>query len=210
MGESDPACCKVGAAIDRYSLGEGFNQRLIDRWTGTDRPEAEGYRPLTDWFNRRLMKHAFDRNGLDTTGVRIDREYRALTGSDHLAGEEVRMSLTDSGLDVDTLERSFVSWSTMKRHLTDCLEAEKELPEAQTEWERNSIAIARGQLEAKVDAALSSLHSKGELPGGTDATIAVTVELTCPECHLRVPLETALDRGHICPDHDIAGNSDDH
>lgn len=206
MTEPEDTCCKVGEAIARYDLDERaneqetFNDRLIARWKGDGVGTAQGYRPLTEWFNKQLLKREYDRTGIEAAGTRIDRDYEAL-GDETLESEEVRDSLRSRGVDVERVEGSFVSWSTMQRHLKDCLGAEKEPQRARTNWERNSIEFARDQLESKVDDALSSLDSKGELQRASDAEVSITVELSCPECPLRVPLEQALERGYICEDH---------
>lgn len=202
VGSSSP-CCKVGTAIVQYRLGEDFDEHLIDRWRGDGRLEAQGYRPLTKWFNQRLLKHEFDVNGLDATGARLRHNYDALADDESLQAEEVRVALTDAGVDVETLEGSFVSWSTMQRHLTDCLKAEKTREPARTDWERNSVEFAKQQLDAKVQSALSSLATKGTIPRGSEAEVSIAVEVVCPECRIRVPFETAIDRGYICPDHGI-------
>ena len=89
----------------------------------------------------------------------------------------------------------------MQRHLKDCLGEEKERQRASTDWERNSIKFARDQLRSKVEDALTSLDSKGELHNDDDTEIAITVELSCPECPLRVPLERALEQGYVCDQH---------
>ena len=201
------ACCKVGAAIERFDLdetadmAESFDDRLVARWKGEGRNTAQGYRPLTEWFNKRLLKREYDRNGVAAGGTRLDREYEALTGDDDVRLEEVRGALRSDGVDVDAVERSFVSWSTMQRHLTGCLDAEKEPQRAETDWERNSVAVARDQLTAKVESAVRSLSSKGELEDGEDVDVSVTIELECPECPLRVSLDRAIDRGYVCEEH---------
>ena len=206
MSEESTACCKVGAAIERYGLDdtvddERFDDRLLRRWTGRGRSSPQGYRPLTRWFNQRLMKAEYDRRGLDASQLRLDREYDALVGDDEIRREELGNSLVDAGIDADRLESSFVSWSTMQRHLTGCLDASKPTEPSKTDWERNSVEVARTQLEDKLEEALGSLGSKGDVEGADRAEISVSIELGCPECPLRVPLSEALDRGYVCLEH---------
>lgn len=206
MSEDVETCCKVGEAIVEYDLDddagkyETFDERLVARWKGEDIGNAQGYRPLTDWFNKRLLRQAYERADVPTTGNRLDQDYETL-GEDDLQAEELRDSLRSIGLDVDTVENSFVSWSTMQRHLKNCLEEEKERQRASTDWERNSIDFARDQLRSKVEDALTSLDSKGELHNNNGTEIAVTIELSCPECPLRVPFERALEQGYVCDRH---------
>lgn len=207
MIDETEACCKVGAAIAAYDLDartskyESFDDWLVARWKGDEIGTAQGYRPLTEWFNKQLLKREYDRRSLQVAGTRVDRDHAALTGDDDLRSGEIRDVLRSEEVDVESLERSFVSWSTMQRHLTDCLGERKEPQEAQTDWERNSVEFAREKLESKIDDALHSLSSKDELRNADQANVSVRIELGCPDCPLRVPLEEALDRGYICKDH---------
>ena len=93
------------------------------------------------------------------------------------------------------------SWSTMRRHLVDCLDAEKEPRTAGTDWERESVDIARRQLVEKVNDALSSYETKGEIAGATGADVSVQVQLSCPECPTRRSLTDAIAVGYVCRDH---------
>ena len=199
--------CKVDRALDEYDLDtvvaghDTVDEYLLVRWNGTDGRSAEGYRPLTDWFNKRLLKSVFDENGRDATGTRLQSEYEALTGDDELVREEVTDDLRMDGIGVDEVLDDMISWSTMRHHMKSCLEGEKDRPDPTSEWERRSVDIARNQTEEKVADALSSLDSKGRLPGGSAADTSVQVQLQCPVCHVRVPFEEALSRGYVCEEH---------
>lgn len=199
--------CKVDHAVDEYPLdtvvtgNETVDEYLLTRWNGTDGRSADGYRPLTEWFNKRLLKYAYDENGRDTTGTRLDSEYEALTGEDELLKEEVADDLRATGVDVDTVLEDMVSWSTMRHHLKRCLDGEKQQTTATTDWERRSVDIARDQTIEKATQALGSLDTKGELSGGSAAEVIVQVQLQCPICHVRVPFDEALSRGYVCEEH---------
>ena len=79
MSDDVETCCKVGEAIVSYDLDddasehETFDERLVARWKGEGIGTAQGYRPLTDWFNKRLLRQAYERAGVPTTGNRLDR-----------------------------------------------------------------------------------------------------------------------------------------
>lgn len=207
--------CKIDRALDEYELDtvvsghDTVDEYLLARWNGADGRSAEGYRPLADWFNKRLLKHAYDEGGRDATGTRLQSEYDALTGDDELVREEVADDLRMDGIDVDEILDDMISWSTMRHHLKSCLEAEKDRPDSTSEWERRSVDIARHQTEEKAAAALSSLDSKGTLPGGSRADTFVQVQLQCPVCHVRVPFDEALSRGYICEEH-LSGENAEH
>lgn len=199
--------CKVDDAIDHYSLGApstesgSIDDYLVARWTGSDHHKSVGYRRLADWFNRRLLRQVYDEHGRSTTGTRVDSEYEALTDGDDLLRQEVANDLASVGIDADALVDDMVSPRTMHRHLTGCLGADKGPREARTDWERDSVAVARAQLEEKVEKAASALASKGEFRGADAADVEIDIHLSCPECTTRVPFESGRRQGYVCEDH---------
>lgn len=202
--------CKVDVAIERYGLSaptsryDSIDDYLMTRWTGSDGGGSEGYKSLTTWFNKRLLSRVYEQNGRDVTDVRLDAEYEALVGDDELAYGDVASDLATDGIDADELTRGMASWSTMRRHLNDCLGGEKPTAEATSDWEQTSIDIARERVREKTESALKSLGKKGRLAGATTAGVDVQVKVSCAECPTRVPLEDAIDRGYVCQEHNVA------
>lgn len=201
------AGCKVDAVVDQYGLEparagyDAVDAYLEDRWTGADGRSPDGYRTLAEWFNKRLLKHVYDEHGRETVGRRLDGDYDALTGDDELLREEVLDDLRADGIDADALREDMVSWSTLRHHLKGCLDAEKAPERAATDWERESVRIARERTAEKVAEALRSLDAKDRLPNAERAEVDIQVQLSCPECPVRVPLSEALSRGYVCRDH---------
>lgn len=200
--------CKVDRTIERYELEradprhESLNEGLLARWKGTDGHTAAGYRTLTEWFNKRLLKRVYDDRGRESIDAQIDADYEALTADDALIRDETIERLAADGIDGERLRDDMVSWGSMKTHLTECLNGSKERATARTEWERNSITVAREVAADKVDEALTSLANKDELRGIDSSTVEVQVRLQCDDCPTRVPLDVALERGYICDRHD--------
>ncbi len=199
--------CKVDEVVERYDLEtadpryESLDEGLLGRWTGADDHEAVGYRPLTEWFNKRLLRQVFDEHGRDALGDRIDHDYRALTGDDDLVREEVVESLEADGVDAETVREDMVSWGTMRTHLKECLGGTKDRPTGSGDWERETVSMARSFATEKVESAVSSLASKGAIAGVDDASVSIAVQLACDHCPTRVPFEVALDRGYVCEQH---------
>lgn len=204
---SEPAGCKVDFVIDRYDLTppesgyETIDEYLVARWTGDGNRDAIGYQQLTTEFNKRVLKVVYERNGRETIGTRLESEFEALTGDDDLLRQEVADDLATNGIDADAVLDDMVSWSTMRRHIKECLEAEKETTQSTSNWELESIDIARNQVAEKASKALRSLSTKEALPDGHEAEVDVQIKLSCPECPTRVPMEDAIDRGYVCKDH---------
>lgn len=199
--------CKVDRLIEKYDLEppepryDDIDERLLARWTGADGGSADGYRPLTEWFNRRVLRSIYAEHGRETIGTRLENEYETLTDGEELARQELIDDLAADGIDIEQFYDDTISWSTMRHHLKDCLDGTKERETSTTDWERESIRIAREHATKKVQEAVSSLASKDELPGGKKADVQVDVQVSCPECPTRVPLQDAVSRGYICKDH---------
>jgi hypothetical protein len=204
---SDPGC-KIDDVTERYDLEsvdpiyDSIDEGLLVRWTGGGKRTAMGYRSLTEWFNKRLLKAIYDDHGRETLAARLDSDYEVLTGDADLIGEELFESLRADGIDSDRLERDLVSWGTMRTHLKECLGGHKEPQTASTDWEQESIEKAIEVAEQKTESALSALSNKGTLAGGSAAGIDVQIRLSCQSCPTRVPFDIALQRGYICENHD--------
>jgi hypothetical protein len=199
--------CKVDRVIEQYGLRaadpvyESLDEGLLARWTGADGRTEMGYRSVTEWFNKRLLKRVYDEHGRETLGARLDSDYEVLQHGDELVRAELLEALRTAGIDGDGLADDLVSWGTMRNHLQECLDGEKAPETASTDWEVASVETAVGVTEAKTEEAVAALASKGRLAGGNDAAIDVAVRLTCGSCPTRAPFEVALERGYVCEDH---------
>lgn len=199
-------CCKVGKAIQVHDLDSGVreddtNEHLVARWIGSDDYTEEGYRSLAKWFNKRIMHDVYLDAGRSVSETRIDADYDALNADEQSVREDIADDLRVDGIDVNALEGDFVSRATMRRHLTDCLGAEKERKPATTDWELEKIEHGRTHFHKSVSSAIQSLANKDELPGGNQANVETPIVLSCPECTARIELETALSRGYVCREH---------
>jgi hypothetical protein len=116
---------KVARLIGEYGLGEEFGDELERRWTA-DGDERESLRDLADAFNRRLLESALTAAGASTVSGEASNLYRLLTGDDVSSGmrTEARARLERDGVDVDQLERDFVTYQAIRAHLTEYRDAE--------------------------------------------------------------------------------------
>ncbi|QLD89123.1 hypothetical protein HWV07_08800 [Natronomonas salina] len=201
------AQCKIDIVCDRYGLDNSgsrytsVDDRLLNRWTGGDGRSPDGYRTLTEWFNKRLLKSVYDKHGRNTTGKRISSDYQALRGDDDLLREEVMDDLRADGINPERVCSDMVSYSTMREHLNSCLEGEKQVDQSNSDWEQRSLEMAKNITRSKVREALSSLDTKDVLPEGDEADIEIQILLSCPECPIRIPIADAVERGFVCKDH---------
>ena len=202
-------CCKIDRVVEERQLAAprrytgDLHDYLVAKWVGAGHHEAIGYRPLVDWFNKRLMRAVYRRHNRSDTEARITAEYETLSGSgfEQYQRQEVLADLSADGVDGEALAADFISKSTLSRHLKNCLGASKETNAGNSDWERDQIEFARENFRGNIDSALNSLGTKGRLPDIDNANVQTPVLLACSECPTRVSLETALDQGYICSTH---------
>lgn len=201
--------CKLDLVADHYGVEtadarfESLDEELVVRWRGESGFEEHGYRSLTTWFNMQLLKAAYQEQGRETLGTRLEDEFETLTEGEELEREELLDDLTRDSIDGERVADDMISWSTMRTHLSDCLEAEKERKRAETDWERRSVEFAEERMLEKVADALRSYENKGEIADGARADASVQVRLACPDCPTRVTLSEALDQGYVCARHGV-------
>jgi hypothetical protein len=198
------AGCKVDILVDRYDIGppsttaDDIHEYLLTRWQGTDNRSADGYATLATWFNKRLMRRVYEMNGRETLGVRVESEFEALTGDDDIARSEVRDDLSSDGIDADRLVDNFVSRSTMRRHLNECLDGSKPVAEKTSDWERRTIEFATNQARQRITEALGSMARSGDFPPLDSVDIDVSVEVSCRDDPYQVPIEEAIRTDFDC------------
>jgi hypothetical protein len=185
--------CKVCRVLDERDMSQ-YEDQLVDQWQA-EPPERKGYRQLADWLNITMLRREMDRAGLSTLGEEARSKYERLTASDEMVADELATDLAGAGIDVDQLQRDFISYGVVRTHLQDCLDLEYTAESG--DWETETIEIAREFATQKVTQATQSLHNKGELEGG-NITVTVDVELECTSCHANVPVDRAVRRGYIC------------
>jgi rubrerythrin len=203
-------CCKIGRTIDKYNLQESviggeLNKNLKARWLGQNEFPETATRPLTNWFNQKILKTVYaehDRRAIET---QLESDLEALQSDDEVTQGAIVDDLADDGIDGEELLDDFAKRSTMYRHLTQCLEAEKNTDsDSDSNWEEDKIEYARETMQKNIADVLRSLERKGELPNGTEAEIQTPIILTCPECSTQTRFSRAKKRGYICADHSNA------
>lgn len=197
--------CKIDRVIEQYQLNDpqhaSVGAGLLARWRGDDTHTEYGYRTLTQWFNKRVLRTVYEQHSRKTLGNRIESDYAALTGEDTLLRDEVMSDIETDGIRADELVDDLVSWGTMRTHLKECLDAEKPTKASSSEWQRDAIRTARSVAERKAGEALSSLTTNGDIDDGGAATVDVEIRLRCGECPTTVPFDVAAQRGYVCETH---------
>lgn len=202
-------CCKVDRVRATFDISpplqedKDLDKYLVDRWLGVDSNESTGIRTLAEWFNKQLLKEVYRDRGRSDSSVRINSDYKALHKNEIPAHqrEELISELADDGIDGEAINKNFISKSTLSRHLKNCLDANKQSSNSETEWEINRIRVATSNYRSHIESALQSLDNKEKTSGIEESELQVQAYLTCSECPTRVTVETAYEQGYVCSDH---------
>ncbi len=188
--------CKLCRVIEDRGL-ESREDRLVREWKGTE-GARKGYRTLARELNVGLLRREMDRAGVTTLADEAESRYDRLTGDDETTARETRELLRREGVPVDELESAFVSYGTVRTHLTECLGEEYDPPESSGRWAGESVRIATETARERAEEAVESLVGRDELAVGGDPVVEATVTITCSACQSRVDAERAIRRGHVC------------
>jgi len=184
--------CKVCRVLAEREMQE-YEQRMVEHWHG-ETGQRMGYRQLAEWFNVTLLRREMDKAGVSTLGDEAESKYERLRDGGTVA-EEVRTVLERDGVPVEEVEADFVSYGVVRTHLTACLGEEYEAESG--DWEQAAIERARDHAEQKISEAVAAAVSKGKLTAAGDVSVEVSVDLTCSETHVSVPVDQALRRGYV-------------
>ncbi len=195
--------------MNRYQIKppnryDTVNSYLVDRWLGQGKLQKTGLRPLTDWFNKRVLKAVYIRQNRYQIDSHLNSDYELLssTSDNHVSEhDELLDDLRQDGVDGEAVSDDFISQSTLYRHLTNCLGETKERETSNSDWEQDQISHLRERANDTLGDVLTSLDNKDRITGAEDVDTKVTMYLQCPECSREVSFRRAIDQGHVCQDH---------
>jgi len=188
---------KVERLLADYGLGDSFGDELERLWTA-EGDRRESLRDLADRFNRRLLESALQSAGASTVDGEVANLYRLLTDDDVSSGmrTEARTRLEREGVDVDRLERDFVTYQAIRSYLTEYRDAEYEQSSEteQVESVLETIQRLRARLRSITDGSLERLRSTGRLTLGR-FRLFVDIDVLCEDCGAQYGVVELLERG---------------
>lgn len=174
--------CKVGRVADRYDLSDADHE-LRTRWQG-EGGEKHSLRKLETYLNRRVLEAALREAGVETLHGEVENLYDLLTGdgTSEAARVEARQRLERDGVDIEQVERDFVSHQSIHTHLRECLDVNHDPGEGATVERGSSTVYAlRNRTETVTAGTLERLRDSGALD--LDAfDVYVDVRVACEEC----------------------------
>lgn len=198
---------KVGRLIEEYGLGAEYGGRLEAAWTD-DGAERKSLRDLAEEFNRRLLAASMDRGDVSTLDGEVDNLFRLLTDDDVTAGTrtEARSRLERNGVDVEQLERDFVTYQAIRSYLQNERGAEYERASEGDRLERTaeSIERLRSRLTSVCESNLNQLRETDRITLD-EFRLFVSADVLCEECGSQYSIGELLERGGCdCQDADTA------
>jgi len=184
--------CKVERVCDRRGLPT-LTERLVERRTTTD----ASLRDLERFFNREVLAAAMRAAGMELLEDEAANVYRLLTAEtvSHAARTEARDRLTRAGVDVDAVERDFVTYGTVRTHLRACAGIETG-QETTVDAAAVSDTVFKlvGRTEAVTERELSRLADQAAFDAG-ELTVSLTARVACETCGEEYGLRSLLERG---------------
>ncbi|WP_458209221.1 rod-determining factor RdfA [Haladaptatus sp. NG-SE-30] len=189
---------KVGRLIEEYDL-TGLGETLESYWTG-ESEERYSLRQLAEFFNQELLRAVLNREDVSTLEGEVQNTYHLLTDDDISSGVriETRSSLTRQGVDVDRLERDFVSHQAIHTYLTKYRDAshESNASERTSQLEKGSETIRRLQnrTAAVTETTLENLRNTDRIDLG-EFDVFVETRVVCRSCNQSYSVESLLESG---------------
>ena len=184
---------KVARVIDEYDL-EGLGDRLEALWTA-EPGERTSLRDLADVFNEAVLEAAIREAGGSPLEFEVSGTYEMLSSGSGPDATRASRRLEREGIDVDTLERDFVTHQAVHTYLTKHREAS--LPEderSRVERKVETIEKLQGRVTAVTESAVESRAAGDELDRG-DYDVLVDVRTVCPSCGADRPVGELLRTG---------------
>jgi predicted transcriptional regulator len=188
---------KVARLIDVYGLGEQFGDRLEDLWTA-DGDERESLRSLADRFNKRLLATAIEDVGMSVVEGEVDNLYRLLTSNDVSSGNrtEARRRLEQNGIDIEQLERDFVTYQAIRSYLKEYRGATYDRGSDTTRVESviETIQRLKSRTRSVAERSLDQLRRTNRLSLG-EYRVFVDVSVLCEDCNSQYEVVELLQAG---------------
>lgn len=192
----DRPSSKVARLLDEYGLDE-LGPELERRWTG-DGYERMSLRDLADYFNKQLLEQALRDAGQTALDSDVETTYRNLTDDDVSTGvrTDTRTRLQREGLDVESLERDFVTYQAIRSYLKEWRGAEYQQPS-----DEEKRANDRESIQRLLTRTLSVTEDRIEKLRDTDRIdveefeVFVDAQVLCQRCGTQYAVTEFIDNG---------------
>lgn len=197
MSDSDgPARrLKLVRLMEEYGLEE-LGPELEYRWT-TDGDDRMSLRDLAEYVNRQVLEAEMSAAGMQPLAGEVENIYRLLTDDDVGGADRTRTRrrLEREGIDIDALERDFLTYQAVRTYLKDHRGAEYVTDDRpRTEVEAENMQRIRGQTVSITEGKLEQL-TKGEHITLGNFRVFAEINVLCEDCGTQRAIGELLDRG---------------
>lgn len=188
---------KVARLIETSDLDKSYGDRLEELWTA-EGSRRESLRALADRFNKRLLESAMADAGMSWVDGEAENIYRLLTDDDVSSGNriEARHRLEQNGVDVDQLERDFVSYQAIRSYLKEFRDAHHE-DDSQTDRADSvteTIQRLKSRTRSVAEKSLDQLRRADRITLG-EFRLFIDINVHCQECNSQYTFTDVVKRG---------------
>jgi hypothetical protein len=195
-GSKDRPSNKVARLIEEHEL-HGLGDEMESRWTA-EGDERMSLRALARFFNARVLEEVLLDAGMSTIDTDLDQVYTNLTSDEVSAGvkTETRNRLERNGVDVEKLERDFVSYQAIRSYLKEWREASYERPSDEEKIDKDLESIQRlmTRTESVAVDRIEKLRNTGRISAG-EFEILLSMQVLCQRCGTQYTIATFLEQG---------------
>jgi len=186
---------KVVRLIDEYELGD-IGDRLEHRWT-TEGDDRMSLRDLADHFNQQLLAAAMADVGMQPLSGEVENNYRLLTADDIGSADRtrIRRRLEREGIDVEQLERDFVTYQAIRTYLKDHRGAEHTTDDRpRSDVEIENLQRIRGRTVSVTQGKLDQLVNGDHITLG-EYQVFGEINVLCEDCGTQYDVIELLEQG---------------
>jgi hypothetical protein len=184
---------KVGILLHEYDL-DNLRDNLGAMWLGEDGYEEMGIRKIAKQINIQIVKENLKEVD-DPLEGEAENVYDLLTQDESGIKVSQENKLERMGIDPETLQRDFVSRSSVHRYLTDVLRLSKKSESTDpVERSRRMTEKFQSRTETILSSHMSRLAESDEFRLG-NPEVTVNYSVYCSECDSQYDVYESLDRG---------------
>ncbi|GGM51132.1 rod-determining factor RdfA [Haloarcula argentinensis] len=188
--EETQPCCKIARVADDYNISE-IDAKLIER-----REQDDSLRDLATYLNKQILSKSLDTGTREVVGD-ADSIYMVLRGNDvnRSRQAELRSKLDRNGIDIEAVERDFVSHQTVRNHLHDCKAIDTgRKSTVDLDGAEKTIEWAQARSEGVIEQTLDRLRNAGNVTD-TPTEVTLSVRVGCSACGRTYRIEDYLEQG---------------
>lgn len=192
--EETQPCCKIARVADDYNISE-IDAKLVER-----REQGDSLRDLATYLNKHILSESLNTGTREVVGD-ADSIYKVLRGNDVNRSRQVelRSKLDRNGIDIEAVERDFVSHQTVRNHLHDCKAIDTgRKSTVDIDGAEKTIEWAQARSEGVIEQTLDRLRNAGNI-ADTPTEVTLSVRVGCSACGRTYRIEDFLEqRGCDC------------